>query len=285
MKIRTSLRDKTHAQIPQRFLHVLSKVLFTLLQWRCVHVQPCGSVLVLWWGPSCSLMVWRRRHTGGWGELLPVWLACCGGTEGPRVARLSSPPSTCSSSKLKEARWTQLSQKSPTSSLSSASHPSRLSISLSSAVSWPVPPAPLRPFPCVLHTHTSIPESPVNLLLLPAGSRSLSSMQLSDRSFNRGSLQDSSSLLFSWLSSASSLSPSDSRITPEPWCVWMGLLSGLGLKSSVAAGCGSSVLDLQHSPSETGGAGLSERVGQCPSCCSEASGLGATEDGPVCKAL
>ena len=36
------------------------------------HSTWCGSVLALWCAPSCSLMVWRRRHTGGWSEALPV---------------------------------------------------------------------------------------------------------------------------------------------------------------------------------------------------------------------
>lgn len=247
--------------------------------------QPCGSVLVLWCGPSCSFMVWRRRHTGGWSEALPIRWAGWGGPDGPRAIRLSSPPITCSSSTLKEARWPQLSQKSPSSS--SPSRPSRVSISLISLSSWPVPPAPLKPLlPRVPHTHTSIPESPVNRLLLPLGSRSLSSVQPSGKSFSRGSLQETSplSLLFSSLVSPSLLSPSDSSITPESCGVCIGLLSGFGLMSKVV-GCGSSMLGLQHRPSETGGTGVGWMIGQCPSCCSGASGLEATEVAPVCKAL
>lgn len=251
--------------------------------------QPCGSVLVLWCGPSCSLMVWRRRHTGGWSEVLLFWWAGWGGPDGPRATRLSIPPSACSSSTPKEARWPQLSQKSPASSSASSSsssppRPNRLSSSLNSL---PVPSAPLKPLlPRVPHTHTSIPESPVNRLLLPLGSRSLSSAQLSERSFSRGSLQDSSPLplLFSWLVSPSLLSPSDSSITPGSCAVCVGLLSGFGRKSKLG-GCGSSMLDLQHRLSETGGTGVGWMVGQCPSCCSGASGFEATEVGPVCKAL
>lgn len=231
-------------------------------------------------------MVWRRRHTGGWSEALAIWWL---GWGGPRVTRLSGPPRAASSSTLKEARWPQLSQKSPASSSSSLSPscPNRLSSSLSSLPSWPVPPAPLQPLlPRLLHTHTSIPESPVNRLRLPLGRRSLSSAQLSGRprSFSRGSLQESSPPLFSWVASPSLLIPSDIRITDESCAVCTCLLSGLGLKSKVGD-CGSSRLGLQHRLSETEGTGVGWMVGQCPSCCSDARGLEATEVGPVCKAL
>lgn len=252
--------------------------------------QPCGSELALWCGPSCSFMVWRRRHTGGWGEALPIRWGSWGGPDGPCATRLSSPPITCSSSTLKEARWPQLSQKSPVSS-SSPSRLSRVSSSLISLSSWHIPPAPLKLLlPRVPHTHTSIPESPVNRLLLPLGSRSLSSVQPSDKSFSRGSLQESSplSLLFSWMESGekspSLLSPSDSSITPESCAVCMGLLSGFGLMSNMGS-CGSSMLGLQHRLSETEGNGEGWMAVQCPSCCSGASGQEVTEVGPVCKAL
>lgn len=254
-------------------------------------LQPCGSVLVLCAGPSCSLMVWRRRHKGGFREPLLIWWAGWGLPVGPHPGRLSTSPRACSSSTQKEAWWLQLSQNSPASSSSSSafSCPRRLSSSLNSLLSWPVLPAPLQPLlPRVPHTHTSIPESPVIRRLLPLGSRSLSSTLPSDRlrSFSRGFLQESSplSLSFSWLASPSLLSPSESSITPEFCAVCTDLVSGFGLKSKVG-GCGSSMVGLQHRLSETGGTGEGWMAVQCPCCCSGASGLEATEDGPVCKAL
>lgn len=97
--------------------------------------QLCGSILLPWCGPSCSLMVCRWRQTGG------RWVSLC--SRAP-----SDAAGPCSSSPGPPLWGWQLSQKScslrPTSSFISSSSPGP----------W-------------LHTHTSIPESPVKRLWRP----------------------------------------------------------------------------------------------------------------------
>lgn len=96
-------RHKTLAQIQKHMFpcSVSSALSFPLWPEGVLSVfHPCGSVLLLWCGPSCSLMVCRRRHTGGWSEALPIWWAGWGGPGGPRATLLSTPPSTGSSSAL-----------------------------------------------------------------------------------------------------------------------------------------------------------------------------------------
>lgn len=248
---------------------------------KCVM---CLSLVLQCCGASCSFMVWRRRQTAGWSEMPPVTCAGCEGPDGPRATRLSSPAVACSSSTAKESRWPQLSQKSPSSSSSPSCRRRRCSsfISLSSSSDTAAPLKPL--LPRVPHRHISIPESPVKRRLLPLGRRSLSSVQPSDKSFSRGSLQELSALSarFSWLESSSLWSCPDISITPESGADCPGLLSGFDLMDKLGVG-GSSMLGLQHRLLDTGGVGVGWTV--CPSCCSGASGLEAAEVGAVCKAL
>lgn len=114
----------------------------------------------------------------------------------------------------------------------------------------------------------------------------MSSVQASVKSFSRGSLQELPALPlhFPWLERPSLRSRSDVRITPESCTDCPGLPSGFELRDKPGrAGGGSSMLGLQHRPLDTRGVGVGGIV--CPSGCSGARGLLATEAGADCKAL